>query len=98
MGAAGEMVSLPAEVIAGVDELVGTEQRDGFVAEVVARAVQAALNRRQIRKLLEKESPIWKEENHPELAGGIAGYVHRMRRAEGLRRDEALASDRDRSV
>ena len=91
MSAAGEMVRLPAHVVAGVDELVGAEERDSFVLRAVSRAVQSEQNRREIRRILQEEGPIWKEENHPELAGGIAEYVHNMRREEGLKRDQMIA-------
>ena len=71
MSAAEEMVRLPADVIAGVDEFVGMEQRDGFVAEAVARAVQSEQNRRAIRKCCLRKVPSGKRRiirNLPEVS------------------------------
>jgi len=77
MGALRAHITLPEELIAEIDSLVGPRGRSAFLVETA----QAELRRRRLLAFLEDSEPVWKDENHPELAKlGTAEYVHQMRR------------------
>jgi hypothetical protein len=68
-------VLLPEDLLAEVDALVGPRGRTAFLIEVLRNEV----NRRRLLKMLSSPEPIWKEEDHPELAQGAEAWVRRMR-------------------
>jgi hypothetical protein len=59
-------VFLPDDLLAAVDALVGPRGRSAFLTEVIGEAVQ----RRRLLQILSNPEPIWKDEDHPELAEG----------------------------
>ena len=77
-------VSLPEDLLADVDALVGPRGRSAFLAEVIRDAV----NRRRLLAFLSSDKPIWKDEDHPELANGAEAWVRNMR-------DEDLRIERE---
>ena len=68
-------VVLPDDLLADVDALVGPRGRSAFLTEVIREAV----NRRRLLEFLSSKEPIWKDEDHPELAQGAEGWVRQMR-------------------
>ena len=68
-------VVLPDDLLADVDALVGPRGRSAFLTEVIREAV----NRRRLLEFLSSKEPIWKDEDHPELAEGAEGWVRQMR-------------------
>jgi hypothetical protein len=68
-------VVLPDDLLADVDALVGPRGRSAFLTEVIREAV----NRRRLLALLSSKEPIWKDEDHPELASGAEAWVRKMR-------------------
>ncbi len=78
-------VVLPEDLLADVDALVGPRGRSAFLAEVIREAV----NRRRLLDFLSSPEPIWKDEDHPELADGAAAWVREMR-------DEDLRLEREK--
>jgi hypothetical protein len=73
-----------------IDALVGPRQRSAFIAEVAA----AEVRKRRLLEFLRSSEPIWKDEDHPDLAKlGTAAWVESLRNEPGTRlanRDEQL--------
>ncbi len=78
-------VFLPDDLLADVDALVGPRARSAFLTEVIREAV----NRRRLLEFLSNKEPIWKDEDHPELAEGGAAWVRKLRE-EDLRLEGEL--------
>ncbi|MEX2263355.1 MAG: hypothetical protein WD696_15465 [Bryobacteraceae bacterium] len=75
-------VVLPEELVEEIDNLVGRRGRSSFLAD----AARQELKRRRLLRFLRQPQPAWRDEDHPELAGGAAAWVSRMR-TDGERRD-----------
>jgi hypothetical protein len=75
-------VVLPAKLAHEIDELVGPRGRSAFLVETAEKE----LKRRRLLAVLESDEPIWREENHPEIAEhGAAAWVHNLRREKSVR-------------
>jgi hypothetical protein len=74
-------VAIPPRIAAKIDQLAGPRRRTEFVTEVLEHEI---LRREQLIAL-ERASGIWKDEDHPELAGGAAAYVETLRREDDAR-------------
>ncbi|HVA64287.1 MAG TPA: ribbon-helix-helix protein, CopG family [Terriglobales bacterium] len=69
-------ITLPSDLIARIDELVGARGRSAFLAEIAEDEVR----RRELLAYLESGEPIWRDEDHPELAKiGSAEWIRRLR-------------------
>jgi len=69
-------ISLPAELVAQIDELVGARGRSAFLVNLASREVR----RQRLIAALEDPEPIWKDEDHPDVAELVsAEWVRRMR-------------------
>lgn len=68
-------IVFPAELLAEVDQLVGVRGRSAFLTEVAQREVQ----RRKLLAALREAKGAWKSKRHPELKGGSASFVERLR-------------------
>lgn len=69
-------VTLPADLIERIDKLVGARGRSAFLAEQALREVR----RRELMAILSNPEPIWKDEDHPDIAAiGSAEWVRRLR-------------------
>ena len=79
-------VFLPEDLLAEVDALVGPRGRSAFLTEVVRDAV----NRRRLLQILSDPEPIWKDEDHPELAEGSEAWVRKLREEDERVRREKL--------
>jgi Arc/MetJ-type ribon-helix-helix transcriptional regulator len=84
-------VTLPEDVVAGIDKLVGKRGRSAFLAEVAREEIQ----RRQQREALKAAAGSWKDKDHPELKGGSAARVRKLR-AESEVRYRRIQQHRDR--
>ena len=85
-------VILPEDVVAGIDRLVGKRGRSAFLAEVAREEIQ----RRRQREALKAAAGSWKDKDHPELRGGSAAWVRKMR-AESETRFRRVQQHRNRS-
>jgi hypothetical protein len=73
-------VLLPEELLREIDALVGPRGRSSFLVETARNEVR----RQKLLQFLENESPgrkhaAWKDKDHPELAGGAAAWVRKLR-------------------
>lgn len=68
-------VLLPDDLLSDIDKLVGPRGRSAFLIEVLRQEV----NRRRLLQFLNSSDPLWKEEDHPELAEGAEAWVRRLR-------------------
>ena len=66
------MVPYPPDVIAEIDKIVRHGERTAFLVDLAKREIK--LNRQ--RQALRAAKGAWKAEDHPELAGGAARWVH----------------------
>ena len=82
-------IILPQDLLAEVDGLVGPRGRSAFLVETV----RAELQRRKLLEFLRSDEPIWRDENHPELANGSEAWVRSLR-SEGRRTKAATVKPR----
>ncbi len=87
------VIQIPLRLAAELDRIAGPGHRSEFAAEVLQREVQ----RTRLLKILENPEPIWKDEDHPELAQGAESWVRQLRQ-EAEMRFERLQEQRGRSV
>jgi hypothetical protein len=73
-----------------IDALVGPRGRTAFLVETAEKE----LKRRRLLAFLQSDEPVWRDENHPDLAAaGAAEWVHSLRNEPSVRlagRDENL--------
>jgi hypothetical protein len=68
-------VLLPEDLLREIDALVGPRGRSSFLVETARHEVR----RQKLLHFLENEDPAWKNKDHPELAGGAAAWVRKLR-------------------
>jgi len=68
-------ILLPEDLIREIDSLVGTRGRRAFPVETARREAR----RHWLLEFLESQASAWKDENHPELAGGAGAWVRHLR-------------------
>ncbi len=74
-------IFLPEDLLREIDALVGPRGRSSFLAETARNEVR----RQKLLRFL--ESPLgWNDEKHPELAGGSAAWVRKLRVESDTRR------------
>jgi hypothetical protein len=73
-----------------VSEFAGERERDLFLVT----SIKIELKRQKLLEFLSQTEPVWKDEDHPDIAAiGSAAWVHNMRQEKSLRladRDENL--------
>jgi hypothetical protein len=79
-------------LVADIDKLVGKRGRSAFLTEVARDEIQ----RRQQRNALRAAKGAWKDEDHPELKGGAAAWVSKLR-SESETRFREIEQRRNRS-
>jgi len=83
-------VVMPEKLAKEIDALVGPRGRSAFLVETAEKEIK----RRKLLAILESDEPIWKDENHPDLAEmGTAEWVRSLRNEPSARvagRDEQL--------
>lgn len=68
-------VVLASDLVAEIDRLVGKRRRSEFIAEAAGRELA---RQRQIHAL-RRASGAWRDGRHPEVRGGSALHVRRLR-------------------
>jgi len=66
---------LPEDLVREIDALVGPRGRSAFLVETARNEVR----RKKLLEFLNSQEPVWKDEDHPELAGGSAKWVRKLR-------------------
>jgi hypothetical protein len=84
---------LPEDLVREIDAIVGPRGRSAFLVETARNEVR----RQKLLRFLESGTPIWKDENHPELLEGAASWQRRVRQ-EGERRIASSAARRVRKT
>ena len=75
-------VVMPEKLAKDIDALVGPRGRSAFLVETAEKEVK----RRKLLAFLESEEPVWKDEDHPDIAEqGAAAWVHNLRREQSSR-------------
>jgi hypothetical protein len=75
-------VVMPEKLAKEIDALVGPRGRSAFLVETAEKEVK----RRKLLAILNSEEPIWREEDHPDIAEqGAAAWVHNLRREQSSR-------------
>jgi hypothetical protein len=77
-------ILIPSDLLREIDALVGPRGRSAFLLETARQEVK----RRKLLRFLQSDEPAWKEEDHPELAGGADNWVRELRK-QGERRGKA---------
>src|SRR5690349_18194894 len=68
-------VVLPKDLVSEIDKVAGSRGRSAFLADLARREIK----RRRLLEIFQREEPIWKDEDHPELEAGAAEWVRQMR-------------------
>ena len=75
-------IVLPSELAKEIDELVGPRGRSAFIVETTAKEVK----RRKLLAFLKSDEPVWRDEDHPELAEmGTIEWVRALRNEPSTR-------------
>jgi len=69
-------ILLPEDLAREIDAIAGRRGRSAFLVKTAEEAVRRA----KLLQILESGEPIWKDEDHPELAKGSAAWVRKLRR------------------
>jgi hypothetical protein len=78
-------VVMPAKLAKEIDALVGPRGRSAFLVETAEKEVK----RRKLLALLDRNEPLWREEDHPDIAEqGAAVWVHNLRREQSSRQKQ----------
>jgi len=74
-------IVIPAQLAEEIDRLVGKRARSSFLTEAAWKEVR----RLRMLKAIEEASGAWKDQDHPELRGGAARYVDKIRKEDEMR-------------
>lgn len=74
-------IVIPRELVDRIDAMIGKRGRSTFLVGAASRE----LKRLEQIKALKQAQGIWKSEDHPELSGGSAKWVHSLRAQESQR-------------
>lgn len=78
-------VVMPEKLAKDIDALVGPRRRSAFLVETAEKEVK----RRKLLAFLNSDEPVWKEEDHPDIAEqGAAAWVHNLRREKSSRQQQ----------
>ena len=80
-------VVLSEQLVKDIDTLVGSRQRSSFITQA---AEHELMRLRQI-KALKAAAGAWKDKDHPELKGGAAKWVSKMRSQDEKRFQKVTA-------
>jgi hypothetical protein len=84
------LVAIPRQLAIAIDKIAGEKQRTSFIVDLLHREVR----RREQREALREAAGSWKDEDHPELAGGADAWVREMRQ-ESVKRLEKIQQRRE---
>jgi hypothetical protein len=85
-------VVLPKDLVSEIDKVAGSRGRSAFLADLARREIK----RRRLLEIFQREEPIWKDPDHPELEAGAAAWVRQMR-AQAEDRFQKLERRRERN-
>jgi hypothetical protein len=85
MGSQRAHIVLPQELVVEIDAMVGPRGRSAFLVETA----RAELRRRRLLSFMRDDRPIWKDQDHPELAEGTQPWVKKIRSQSELRGDRS---------
>jgi hypothetical protein len=68
-------ILIPSDLLREIDAIVGPRGRTAFLLETAREEVR----RRKLLRLLESNEAAWREGDHPELGGGSAAWVRKLR-------------------
>lgn len=85
------LVQFPADVVAEIDKIVGARRRSAFLVDLAKREIK----RQRLLKIFENREPIWKDEDHTELAQNSDNWICQMR-VESEARFQRLRSQHER--
>jgi Arc/MetJ-type ribon-helix-helix transcriptional regulator len=74
-------IEITEELAEEIDTLVGKRARSSFLTEAAWKEVR----RLRMLKAIEEASGAWKDQDHPELRGGAARYVDKIRKEDEMR-------------
>jgi Arc/MetJ-type ribon-helix-helix transcriptional regulator len=74
-------IVIPDQLAEEIDTLVGKRARSSFLTEAAWKEVR----RLRMLNALEEASGAWKDDDHPELKGGAARYVEKIRKEDEKR-------------
>ena len=74
-------IVIPERLAEEIDTLVGKRSRSSFLTEAAWKEVR----RLRMLNALEQASGSWKDKDHPELKGGAAKYVEKLRKEDEKR-------------
>jgi Arc/MetJ-type ribon-helix-helix transcriptional regulator len=74
-------IVIPEQLAEEIDTLVGKRSRSSFLTEAAWKEVR----RLRMLNALEEATGAWKDKNHPELKGGSAKYVGKIRNEDEKR-------------
>jgi Arc/MetJ-type ribon-helix-helix transcriptional regulator len=74
-------IVIPEKLAEEIDTLVGKRARSSFLTEAAWKEVR----RLRMLNALEEASGSWKDKDHPELKGGAAKYVEKIRKEDEKR-------------
>jgi hypothetical protein len=77
---------IPEELLAEMDKVAGKGKRNTLVVEILDHEIK----RRRLMQILGDETPIWKDEDHPELKDGAYAWVRELRDHSDKKRSEKL--------
>jgi hypothetical protein len=69
-------IVLPLDLVKEIDEIAGSRGRSAFLVDLARREIK----RRRMLRMFERDEPIWRDEDHPELQAGAAEWVRQIRR------------------
>jgi hypothetical protein len=75
MATGHSIIKIPEGLADELDRLAGARRRTAYAVDVLWRDVR----RNKQRQALELSAGAWKKRDHPELSGGGAAYVDRIR-------------------
>jgi phosphatidylserine/phosphatidylglycerophosphate/cardiolipin synthase-like enzyme len=78
---------IPEELLAAMDKLAGKGKRNSLVVEILDHEIR----RRRLMQILSDDTPIWKDEDHPELRDGAYAWVRSLRDAGNKRLEQQAA-------
>ncbi|MGA3026623.1 MAG: hypothetical protein ABSF98_17810 [Bryobacteraceae bacterium] len=81
MRTARTLIPIPSRIAAEIDRIAGQRQRTAFVVELLEREIR----RRDQLKAVEEAAGCWRDELHPELAGGSEAWIREMRQQSEAR-------------
>jgi Arc/MetJ-type ribon-helix-helix transcriptional regulator len=74
-------IVIPEQLAEEIDTLVGKRARSSFLTQAAWKEVR----RLRMLNALEEASGAWKDKDHPELKGGAAKYVEKIRKQDEKR-------------